>query len=632
MTTDDLIKTAVEKADANALRLALYQATGDPELAEMPVEWVALRGGVFQWPSLSDEDIATVRTKAVDFLSDPANHGPRADVPSDPEMRRLMELFQGSPLTDSEFQAYRGEVALEEFPRDPRWSTPAAPGSLDNFNVLIVGAGASGIAMSIKLSRLGIKHTILERLDDLGGTWHRHRYPNVRVDTNFLLYQYKFEKRYVFDEYFPTQAAIKDYMDFVARKFGVDEHIVFGQEVVDARWDGTSSTWRVTANNAAGERTEYSANVLITATGLFATPKMPDFPGLESFAGDVVHTADWNQSLELDGKRIAVIGNGSTGTQILPKIAESAKHVTAFQRTPSWIVETPGLQRPVKEHTRWLLENMPYYWNWASYSQFIATLAMQEVQVTDPAWQASGGLISEKNDSLRKLLSDYVAEKVGHDPELVAKLVPTYAPLARRIVVDSGWYDALMRDNVDLNTDGVREIVPEGIVTNAGELIELDLIVAAAGFEVSRYFYPAEFHGRNGTNFDDLWSKDGARAFLGMSIPGFPNFYSIYGPNSQGRGGGGFLMYVDLWTQYVAEMLIAQIEGGFREVEVKKSAYDAYNEEIDEAVRGLIYESEGKGGYFVNEHGRSGVQMPWTVDEYYARLLPADISDYDVRR
>ncbi len=195
-------------------------------------------------------------------------------------------------------------------------------------------------------------------------------------------------------------------------------------------------------------------------------------------------------------------------------------------------------------------------------------------------------MISEKNDVLRKLLSDYVAEKVRNDPELVAKLVPTYAPLARRIVVDSGWYDALMRDNVDLNTNGIREIVPDGIVTNAGELVELDLIVAAAGFEVSRYFYPAEFHGRGGTSFDDLWSKDGARAYLGMTIPGFPNFYSVYGPNSQGRGGGGFLMYVDLWTQYVSEMLIAQIEGGFREVEVKRSAYDAYNEEIDDACTG----------------------------------------------
>lgn len=391
LSTDDLIKAAVEKADANALRLALYQATGDAELAEMRVEWVALRGGVFQWPSLSDEDLVTVRAKAFAFLSDNENHGPRIDVPSDSEMRRLMELFQGGPLTDKEFQAYRGELGLEEFPRDPRWSTPEAPESLDDFNVLIIGAGASGIAMSIKLSRLGINHTILERLDDLSGTWHRHRYPNVRVDTNFLVYQYKFEKRYVFDEYFPTQAAIKDYMDSVARKHGVDERIVFDQEVVDATWDGAASTWRVTASNSAGETSEYSANVLITATGLFATPKMPNFPGLESFAGNVVHTANWDPSLELSGKRIAVIGTGSTGTQILPKIAETAKHVTAFQRTPSWIVETPGLKRKVKEHTRWLLENMPYYWNWATYSQFIATLSMQDVQVTDPTGRPAVG-------------------------------------------------------------------------------------------------------------------------------------------------------------------------------------------------------------------------------------------------
>lgn len=627
----DLLKAAVDKADVNALRLALYQASGDEELAQVRVDWIALRGGVFQWASMSESDCDLVRAKALAFLSDPENHGPRSDVPSDVEMRRLMELFQGRALTDTEFAAYRGEAAFEEFPRDPRWTNRPPAGLLDNFHVLIIGAGASGIAMSIKLSRLGIEHTILERLDDVSGTWHRQRYPNVRVDTNFLVYQYKFEKRFVFDEFFPTQAAIKDYMGTVAAKHGVNDHVVFDQEVVDARWDAATSTWRVTADSSRGESTHYEANVLVTATGLFSTPKIPDFPGLDTFEGAVVHTADWDEALEWEGKRIAVIGNGSTGTQILPKLAEGAGHVTAFQRTPSWIVEVPGLRGKVKEHTRWLLEKMPFYWNWATYGQFIATLAMQDSQIIDPDWQAGGGQISETNDALRKILSDYVAQKVGNDPELIAKLVPGYAPLARRIVVDSGWYDALMRDNVSLVTEGVREVVPEGIVTSAGQLIELDIIVAAAGFEVSRYFYPAEFHGRDGVTFEDLWSSDGARAYLGMSVPGFPNFYSVYGPNSQGRGGGGFLMYVDLWTQYVAEMIVAQVENGYREVEVKKPVFETYNREIDDAVRDLIYETEGKGGYFLNAHGRSGVQMPWTVDEYHARLLPADIADYDAR-
>jgi 4-hydroxyacetophenone monooxygenase len=631
LLTADLMKAAVEKADVNALRLALYQATGDEELARMNVDWIALRGGVFQWGSLSDEDRDAVRAKALAFLSEPSNHGPRDDVPDDAEMRRLMELFQGRALTDKEFGAYRGEVALEEFPRDPQWRMAPAAETLAKFKVLIVGAGASGIAMSIKLSRLGIRHTILERLDDLSGTWHRQRYPNVRVDTNFLVYQYKFEKRYIFDEFFPTQAAIKDYMGAVAAKYGVDEHVVFDQEVVDATWDDATSTWRVAASNSRGERSSYEANVLITATGLFSTPKMPDFPGLETFTGSIVHTANWDESLQCDGKRLAVIGNGSTGTQLLPKLAETADHVTAFQRTPGWIVEVSGLRGKVKDHTRWLLETMPFYWNWASYGQFVATLAMQEAQIVDRAWQARGGRISETNDALREILTDYIKQKVGSDPDLVAKLVPDYAPLARRIVVDSGWYDALMRDNVNLNTDGVREVVPEGIITRTGELIEVDAIIAAAGFEVSRYYYPAEFHGRDGVTFEELWSKDGARAYLGISVPGFPNFYSVYGPNSQGRGGGGFLMYVDLWTQYVAEMLVAQIEGGYREVEVKRPVFETYNEEIDDAVRELIYEEEGKGGYFLNEHGRSGVQMPWTVDEYHARLLPADIADYDVK-
>lgn len=628
--TTDFIRTALLEADANALRIALYQATGDEDLASMNVVQIPIRGGAYTIAGVGEEDRLRVIDKALAFLSDPDNRGPRSQAPQDDTLRTLMELLEGQRLDDRQFRLAKGEVGFLEGGREAHWRNGTPTEALSTFRVLMIGAGSSGIAMSIKLQHLGIEHLIIERMEAPTGVWHRHKYPGIRVDTNCLLYQFKFEKRYPWPEYFPTGQSIEDYMRYVAEKNDVLSRTHFGEEVMAATWDDDTALWTVRTRTSDGTEQTYTANVVISGAGLFTTPKMPDIPGMADFQGELVNTSEWPDDLTYAGKRVGVLGNGSTGTQVLPPLAKEAGHVTVFQRTPQWIIEVPTLRQVTSPNILWLLDAMPYYWNWAGYVQFAGTANVQGATVHDPAWMAAGGQISERNDKLRETLTAYINRKLESRPDLIAKVTPDWAPLARRLVVDSGWYDAILQDHVDLNTDGIERFVPEGALTKAGDTIPLDVMVISAGFDVSQYFYPTHYVGRDDTTLAQLWSKDGARAYLGITLPKFPNFYTIWGPNGQGRAGGQ-LQWLDVWTEYISWMLVEHIESGARSLEVRQDVFDVYNARMDERGKGQIYESNGQTGYFTNEFGRSGVQMSWDAHEFYDQLSPHHLSDYIAR-
>lgn len=628
--TPELIRAAIDQADLNALRVALVQATGDPELAEMEIVLAPVRGGAFFLPTLTPEGEEIVKGKALEFLSDSARHGPVAAELSDDEVRDLVHVLSGERIDDTMLALAREELAFEDFPRETTWSGDRPEATLEDFRVLVIGAGLSGIALGVKLGRLGIPYTIIERLDDLTGTWHRNKYPDVRVDTNCFLYQFKFEKRYPWPEFFPRRADVKQYLEHIVAKYGVAEHVELGQEVVDAAWDEADGRWQVEAHGADGVVHHHRGQVLISATGVFSTPRWPDIDGLDTFGGRILHTADWDTELDWSDLRIGVIGNGSTGTQLLPRLAQTAAQVTAFQRTPQWIVSSPLLGAKVSPELQWLIDTMPFYWNWLGFVQFFGTAQTQAAQIIDDDWRASGGLINERNDQLRTGLIDYVESKVGHVPHLRDHSIPDYAPLARRIVIDNGWFDALLRPNVDLEVESIDQVTPDGVRMVDGRVVELDLLVLATGFHVSRYFHPVTYRGRGGLTFEEAWRKDGARAYLGLTMPGFPNFYSMYGPNATPRF-GGFPQWVDIWSRYVLDLVVRQVEGGFRSVEVRAEVFDDYNTRMDDATSTLLWESEGLGSYFINEHGRSGLQMPWEANLYHSWVRSPEPHDFTWR-
>ena len=287
-----------------------------------------------------------------------------------------------------------------------------------------------------------------------------------------------------------------------------------------------------------------------------------------------------------------------------------------------------GYHDRVSDGKRWLLDTMPFYANWFRYSQHVAQMQSQTFHEIDPAWRAQGGHISLKNDQLRTSLTEYVKRKLTARPDLIERVVPTYAPLARRLVVDNGWFDTLLRDNVELVTDGIQSFSERGIVSNTGQEREFDLVVLGLGFKTTHYLWPVDYVGRGGTTLEELWRKDGARAYLTTALPDFPNFFMLYGPNAGARA-GSFHSWMEVLMRYIGNAIVAMLEGEHKTIEVRRDAYDRYNSELDDGLARMLWQSErGGGGYYVNEFGRVGGQMPWTLAEFHARLRKPDPDDF----
>jgi 4-hydroxyacetophenone monooxygenase len=472
---------------------------------------------------------------------------------------------------------------------------------------------------------------VIERQADLGGTWLLNSYPGCRVDTLSFLFQYKFEKRYKWKDYFAAREDTQEYLHHVARKYGVENKIQYNREVVAADWNEDSATWKLRINNKREQRTEFlDANAIISASGLFATAEeKPDIPGLEKFRGHMFHTTNWDHSVDETGLRVALIGTGSTGTQLAPLVAAKAKQLTVFQRNPNWIASYEGYDASVSDHATWLFDNMPYYWNWYCYAAYFRSLDLAPLQVRDLEYEATGGCVNERNDKIRDALTKFVHTKMAKRPDLIEKLIPKIPPLVRRLVVDNGFYETLMEPHVDLVTEGIQEITETGIIDRTGKHREFDLIVLAAGFKTSKYFFPCEYTGRNGAKLEDIFSKDGARSYLGMTMPGFPNLFTLYGPNHQPRG-GSLYSWAEIWCRYAVSSVVWMIENNAQDMEVKRDVFDAYQDRLDAENKKLIWEWKGA-SYYVNEHGRQAVNMPWTTSDYHAMVIKPNMDDFNVR-
>jgi 4-hydroxyacetophenone monooxygenase len=626
------IRRALDEADLNAVRIALYQATGDGSLLDVTLARVSVRGGQLVLVDVDAQDRQAVKDRAVRFLIQELDGFTPAE-PSDAELRTLMETLRNEPIADRSFLSRKESLGFDELPRAASW-TNGKPQLPEGFSVAIVGAGFNGILMGVQLERLGIPYQIFERRHEIGGTWSVNRYPDVRVDITNFVYQYSFARDYPWEHYYSPGAEIRKYLTYVAKKHGVYAKIHFNSDVTGGTWSEQTATWTLAVSGPDGPR-EVTANFVVSAGGLFSEPKPLEVPGMDQFGGRVFHTARMSGDEDFAGRTVAVVGNGSTGVQLLSEVAKSAGRVYVHVRTPQWIAARERYRERLSPESRWLLSTLPYYPNWYTYSLLAMQEGSQKLHTIDPDWVAQGGKVNEVNDKFRVALERYIASQLEGHPDLIAKLTPKHPPMARRQVADNNWYKTLLEPHVELVLGTIDHVTETGIVTGDGTERPADDIITATGFAITKYLHPARYAGRAGRTLNDFWDSDpeGPKAYLGMTVPGFPNLFTLYGPNAQPRS-GAIVGWFETWTQYIARAIVYLVEHGYRELDVKPEVFEQYNKD-------LIKESEDKvwlhpdaieKNYYVNDAGRLQVGVPWDLEDYFDFFQRTEFSeDYDLR-
>ncbi len=499
------------------------------------------------------------------------------------------------------------------------------------FPVVIIGAGMGGVLAAIRLGEAGIPYTLIEKNPGIGGTWYENKYPGCRVDVPGHSYSYSFAPNHAWSCHFPLADEIRAYFDRCAREYGVIPHTRFNTEVREARFDETTQTWQVEVTDGDGVTSTLEARAVISAVGQLNRPRLPDIQGLDSFRGPLVHSAQWPDDLDLNGKRVAVIGSGASAFQIIPEVAKTARALTVFQRSPAWMFPNPGYHTEVSAAQRWALEKLPYYSKWYRFWLFYTSIeGVYDKTLVDPAWDRPGA-VSAANDAMREVLAGWIDSQVN-DPALLDKVLPTYPPFGKRILQDNGSYlAALQQDNVSVVTEGISAITPGGVRTADGSEHAVDVIVCATGFHADRFLYPMTIVGRDGIELNRQWSDTNGRAYLGITVPNFPNLFCIYGPNTNLVVAGSIAHNAESQVNYILRCIRLLLERDAATLDCRRAVHDAYNEEVDRINAGTAWGSPVVNNWYKNDQGRVTANLPFRIIDYWQMTKQPDPEDYVFR-
>jgi len=632
LTADDAtLAEALEHANLPALVPALVQLTSDRSLLERfgpptPGMMGAVDGG------FSPEDQAAIRALALDVLGAHRDSaGSLPPLPSAEQLHEMMNWCAGESLPAEYVPLAIEEAALEH--RDPRrfeWNQRPDDAVLRDFHVVIIGAGLGGVCAAVRLEQAGIPYTICEKNDAVGGTWYENSYPDLRVDVPNHFYSYSFEPNPDWSDYFSRRDEIEAYVTTCAHKYKVDQQIRFGTEVTNADYDEATARWQVRIRGEGGEEV-ITANAVISAVGMLNRPQFPSIDGLDSFEGPCFHSSRWQHELDFDDKRVGVIGTGASAMQFVPPVSQKVSHLTIFQRAAHWATFNSAYHETVSDGFKWLLNNIPYYHSWYRFLIFwVGSDRVFPVFQLDPEWKSEQSS-SAINEMFRGAAVGYIEEQLEGDEELIAKCVPAYPPLGKRPLLDNGWYRTLRQDHVDLVTEGIREVTPRGVVTNEGTEHELDILVLATGFHAGKFLWPMGITGRGGATLEDRWEGgENPRAYLGITMPDFPNLFCLYGPNTNPVVGSVIFM-LECQTTYIMDCLRTLIENSHQALDCKPAAHDDYNERLDTALSGMVWSHPSVHSYYNNSAGRVITNVPWKMLDYWDMTRRVNLDDYEVR-
>jgi 4-hydroxyacetophenone monooxygenase len=626
--SDETIADAVQYAEPMVLRGLLYQLTGDEEVAATRTELA--QKGFGEVLVVTEEDAALLRRKAVDFVKAYRDAG-AGEISIGPVQRlhKSLDLAAGIEFADEDMGLLVEELALDPWARSLEWSATPDPKRLEDFKVLVIGAGMGGLDAALQLKRARIPFTVIEKNSDVGGTWHENRYPGARVDTLSRAYTNIFGVDFEYPNPFCPWTENERYFKWIADTFELRDNIVFDTEVRSATWDEDASEWVVVVDGPDGEQT-LRARGLVTAVGFLNRPKIPEYEGMLDFRGPSWHSARWPEGFDITGKRFAVIGTGCSGYQMIPELALEAEHVTVFQRTAQWLMGTPGYRSPFPPQVNWLDRNLPFHTNFMRFRAELGIRGFMTLSEIDPEFDDPNAC-NASNKVVRDACIAFLERKLG-DPDLVAKMTPPHPVLSARPVNCDTEYsvlDAIKRDNVTLVTAGVRRITETGVQDLDGVQHDVDVIVYATGFHATDYLFPMTIAGRDGQTIERLWADEGARAYRGVMVTGFPNLWMVYGPNTN----GGLLpsSFHELSVVYALQCMERLILDDKREIEVTNEAYWRYNELVDERNARKVWSDPRANNYYWTSHGRSAVMCPFYPWEVWHLLRHPDFDDLQIR-
>ena len=629
ITEDDAtLARMLEHASVPTLMMSIVHVTGDTSLLHGAIRPKKPMINEYHG-GLTAEENAAVRAAALEALKAYRDRGcTLPPPPSRDTVREMMSFIAGERVPDDYVPIMLEELALDGVDsREPRWNKPVPEAVRERFRVLVIGAGMSGLLQGLRLKQAGIPFTIVEKNDSVGGTWYENRYPGCRVDIANHFYSYSFEPNQRWSEYFSQRDELLEYFRTFVERHELAGNIRFNTEVKAAIYDDASSTWRVTLATPRGEET-LVVNAVVSAVGQLNRPKIPEIKGRERFQGVQVHSAAWDPSIDLAGKRVAVVGSGASAFQFVPAVAAQVAQLYVFQRSAPWMLPNPIYHERVSPEFNWLVQHVPYYGRWFRFLILYPGTdgSLPGIRI-DKSWPHQDRSVNAINDQMREHLIAYMKHQIGDDAELLDKVTPKFPVMGKRMLQDNGsWLNALKRDNVELVSEGVTELDETGIVGRDGHYA-VDVIVYATGFYATKFLWPMHVVGRGGRALDAMWG-DEPRAYLGITVPDFPNLFCLYGPATNLAHAGSIIFHSECQVRYITECIKTLIENGTKAMDCRRDVYEDYSRRLAAELDTLVWSHPACDSWYRNSKGRVVTTSPWRLVDYWTWTRGPKLEDY----
>lgn len=627
--SDAEIAAAVNDAELPALLACLAMLTGDEALLadEFKPPSPSMTARISPQGGMSPDAQAKARELATKVLIRYRDAGsPLPEAPSQAWLDRIV-AFMVKSGQDECMDLLRHELNLPKDAGAPDWSVNELPAA-KALRVAVIGSGFAGISAAHRLKQAGLDFTVFEKNAEIGGVWCENTYPGCRLDTPNFAYSLSFAQKQDWKQHFSQQPEIHRYMKDVVDYAGVRANIRCNAEVEALSFDDAQATWRLRWRDAAGNSTEEDFHFVITAMGLLNRPSIPDFEGLERFQGEILHSAAWRDDVPLEGRRVALVGTGASAFQIGPEIYPKVAKLNVFQRNPPWMLPTPTYHDDLKPGMQWLLTHVPSYGRWFRFWQvWIGVEGRLHLVEVDPEWNHPVS-VSAANEVLRQECLATLAQQFQDRPDLLEKVTPSYPPGAKRMLRDNGtWPEMLKSDNVALVTTGISHLSEHAIHTVDGHVIEVDVIICATGFKSADFLYPLKITGSKGADLHATWDGD-CRAYLGITVPGFPNFFMTSGPNTGVVVNGSAIFFSECQVEYVLRAIGHMVKNGQRTIDAQPGPYEAYNAYIDQGNTTKAWAVASVNSWYKNRAGRAAQTWPFGLADYWNLTAGFDPAPY----